>query len=381
MVPLTVNIAILNSARKFIGEAAHCLALAEQLRARGHEAVLIVRRGFELEERAASRGLPLLPLTFNSAFHPLADGRDLLALRRFLARNRPDVLHCHRGKDHWLAVAASAGTGLPLVRTRHVVVPMAGHVFNRWLLARRTDSAIAVSEAAARSLGALRPLLGDRLRVILSAVDTERFSPRLRSEALRAQLGAGAPGTLLVGLVARIQRIKGQDIFLQAASEVARTRPGVRFLIAGRGAEERFARLRTRAEELGLGGRVEFRGWLDNVEEAIASLDVGVVASLGSEGSSRITYECMASGVPVAASAVGGIPEILSDGVTGLLVPPGDVSALAGAIGRLCDEADLRARLSQAALERIHEHHTYDRWIADTVAVYEAARRRRGGRS
>ncbi|MBA2670219.1 MAG: glycosyltransferase [Gemmatimonadetes bacterium] len=367
-----MKITILNSARKFIGEAAHCLALAEQLSLRGHTVTLAVRRGCELEQRASGRAIPLLPLTFNGGFHPIKDGQDLLTLRRHITTWQPDLLHCHRGKDHWLA-AIAAGNRLPIARTRHVVVPMASHLPNRWLMTNRTDGAIAVSEAAACSLGPLRSLLGQRLSVILSAVDTERFSPAKRSEPVRAQLGA-APETLLVGLVGRLQRIKGQDIFLQAAALVARTAGDkVRFLIAGRGTEEKFARLRRRAEELGIADRVEFRGWLEDVEATIASLDVGVVASLGSEGSSRITYECMASGVPVAATTVGGIPEILTDGETGLLVSPGDVEALAGAIGRLIETPDIRAQLTTAALARIHEHHTFDRWIADTVRVYDGA--------
>lgn len=369
-----MKILILNSARKFIGEAAHCLALAEQLRLRGHHATLAVRRGFELEAKARQHNVPFVSLTFNSGFHPLADGRDLMAIRTFLRKESPDVLHCHRGKDHWLAAAASIGRSRrpALVRTRHVVVPMACHPFNRWLLTGPTDAVIAVSGAAAASLGPLRSLLEGRLTTILSAVDQERFHPRHRSLQMRRELGAG-PETLLVGLIARIQRIKGQAIFLQAAAKVAGRIPDLRFLIAGRGNDEQFARLRAQAEQLGIADRVEFRGWVDDIAATIASLDVGIVASLGSEGSSRITYECMASQVPVVATTVGGIPEIVRHGETGLLVPPADAEALAAAMDRLLTGAEERERLARAALAHVNSRHSFDRWIGDILDVYGRA--------
>jgi glycosyltransferase involved in cell wall biosynthesis len=363
-----MKVLIMNSARKFIGEAAHCLALAAQLRMRGHEAVLCVRHGYELEARALQAGLPVLALTMCGRFHPARDLCDVLTLRKWLREGRFDLVHCHRGKDHWLA----AMTSTTLVRTRHVIVPMAGHALNRWLLKKRTARIIAVSRKAAESLGPMLPELEQRMTVIYSAVDVEQFNPSHRSETWRRGHDVG-PGAPLVGLVARIQNIKGQHVFLRAASEVRRKVPNVRFLIAGAGTEYKLRVLRRRIAEAGLADCVLVLGWLDDIEEAIASLDVGVVASLGSEGSSRITYEYMASGVPVVATTVGGIPEILEDGRTGLLVPPGDSVALAEGIIRVLGSDSLRADLVRNALDRARAIHSFDRWIAETLSVYEAA--------
>lgn len=377
-----MNVVIMNSARKFIGEAAHCLALAEQLRKRGHEATLVVRRGFELEKRAQERGVPTLSLVMNSKFNPLDEWRDLRALRAFITSNKPDLIHCHRGKDHWLAVTYSLvfGGDLPLVRTRHVVVGVQNHVFNRWLYLKRTGRLIAVSSQAGQSFGAMQALLDKRLRVIYSAVDTERFGAEKRSESWRQEHGIAA-GQPLVGLIARIQNIKGQSIFLQAAAEIVKQHPEARFLISGAGPAYRFDRLRDYARQLGIADNVLFEGWLEDVEGVIASLDVGVVASLGSEGSSRITYEYMASGVPVVATKVGGIPEILNDGESGLLVSPGQVGELAQAVLKILDSKPMAEKLRSNALDKIRAFHNYDRWIGEIMEVYRQALEEGGKRS
>ncbi len=202
-----MRVLVLNSARKFIGEAAHCVDLVRELNRRGHEALLVVRRGYEVEERAKEANIPYTSLTFSSQFSPIDDFRDLSVLCHLIRSWKPDIVHCHRGKDHWLAATAKLLPPWrfpPIVRTRHVVVPMAQHFANRWLMTRVTARTIAVSQAAARSLGSLGNRLGSRLRVIYSPVDIEKFSPAHRSFELRRELGCDER-TFLVGLIARIQ--------------------------------------------------------------------------------------------------------------------------------------------------------------------------------
>lgn len=369
-----LRILILNSARKFIGEAAHCIALAEQLRAHGHGALLVARRNYELERHARERGISTEPLTFNSSFNPVLDFRDLMNLRRLVRREAPDVIHCHRGKDHWLAAQLRfVGLGsIPIVRTRHVVVPMREHILNRWLFSRATARVIAVSSKAAESLGSLGMKQGTHLRVIYSAVDICRFSPDHRNPGFRTQVGT-PPDAPFVGLVARIQNIKGQRVFLQAAKLILAEFPECRFLVAGAGSEWKFTALRDAAREIGTEGQTVFRGWLENVEEAVASLDVGVIASLGSEGSSRVAYEYMASGVPVVATSVGCIPEIVRNGETGLVIPPNDPTALAEAVLRVLRDKSFARRMRDTALDHVRTHHTLERWISDVLEVYHAA--------
>jgi glycosyltransferase involved in cell wall biosynthesis len=400
-----LNLLILNSARRWIGEAAHALALAEGLAARGHRVVLGVRRGYELESRARDRGLRVLPLGFSSRFDVFSDVRDWRAIRRAMREESIDLVHCHRGKDHWLAALAlvglaprqsatdrmpalqgedagkmpalqekdTGGTPVPLVRTRHVVTPAHRHALNRWLYSRATSGVIAVSHAAMRSLGPLADRLApERRRVIYSAVDSARFSPDRRSEAARRELGA-QPDDVLVGLIGRIQRVKGQRDFLRAAARVAARAPRTRFLIAGRGTPGHVELLRRFAREQGLAPeRLAIRGWIDDLPSVMASLDVGAIASVGSEGSSRVALEYLASGVAVVATRVGGIPELLDDGSNALLVSPRDPGGLADAIERLATDESTRRQLSQAGRRHATERFGLDRWLDEISAVYES---------
>jgi glycosyltransferase involved in cell wall biosynthesis len=144
-------------------------------------------------------------------------------------------------------------------------------------------------------------------------------------------------------MVANLIPYKGHDVVLDALARLADP-PSLR--LAGGGAER--DRLATRAAELGLAGRVEFLGAVAGAEHLWAAAQFGVLASF-QEGLPNAVLEAMASGVPVVATAVGGVPELVDDGVTGLVVPPGDPAALAGAIDALAGDAALRVRLGAAA--------------------------------
>lgn len=376
-----LNVAIMISARKLIGEAGHCLGLAQELLRHGHEVQLVVRRGSEVEPRALELGLPVLQLSMDGKTRLLEDLSDLRKLRSALAASPPDIIHCHRGKDHWLAATHLVFSKRPvsLVRTRHVVMPVRNHLFNRWLYLNRTDRIISVSQITAGSFGSMLPLVQHKMRVIYSAVDNERFSPQRRSEAWRQKMGVG-PGQPLIGLIGRLQHVKGQRVFLRAAVKILQDFPEARFLIAGKGKDFHYERLRNYAAHLGLGSKVTITGWLENIEGVLASLDVGCVASIGSEGSSRITYEYMASGVPVVATRVGAIPEILDD-QTGVLITPGKSQDLAAGVLGILRSPEHADSLRKNALSKICQNHTPDRWISQVLDVYQSAIDEKRGRS
>ncbi|MCX7626311.1 MAG: glycosyltransferase family 4 protein [Candidatus Sumerlaeaceae bacterium] len=376
-----MRVLILNSARKFIGEAAHCLDLTRELKARGHDALLILRDGHEVQRIAHEMNLPAKALTFSSEFSLRRDCADVIKLKKIVREWKADIVHCHRGKDHWIAAFAkllSFSQFPPIIRTRHVVVPMAQHLANKWLMSQVTCRTIAVSRAAAASLGSIGEHLGDRLRIIYSAVDCRKFSPEHRSESIRQEFGVSADDKL-IGLIARIQNVKGQKVFLRAARLVNKLFPNTRFLIAGRGSALKFEAIANLAKDLGIEHCVVVREWLPNVPAVLASLDISVVASLGSEGSSRIAYESMASGVPLVATTVGCLPEIIDNRQTGLLVPPAEPEALAGAICELLRNQALSRGLAANALQRVREFHSHDRWIKEILEVYEQALSPSGG--
>ncbi|MFW6287071.1 MAG: glycosyltransferase family 4 protein [Candidatus Sumerlaeota bacterium] len=383
-----LNILILNSARRWIGEAAHNVALAEALRKRGHKVVLALREGYEVEARAREAGLPVLSLRFTSRFHPLADLGDVRKIRRVCREEEIDLIHANRGKDHWSAAVARAfmKNPPPLVRSRHVVVPSRQHIANRWLFKHATQGLLCVSKAARASLGKLarnfHNMSEDEThlrdpdsidRVILSSVDTERFHPEKRSQAVRREIcgGRDPENLIIVGLIARMQRIKGQREFLVSAALLEREHPNVHFLLAGRRGPDHRTGLLEFAREKGLDpSKVTVLGMVDNLPEIMASLDIGAVASLGSEGSSRVSLEYMASGLPIVSTTAGGIPELLDEGEQAFLVNPGDSRTMAERLTRLVENPALRRRMGGAGRRTTEERHSVDIWVRQIEAFY-----------
>jgi glycosyltransferase involved in cell wall biosynthesis len=375
--PLTIALA--NSGRKWIGEIAHVAMLYEQLEALGHRPWIVCRRGFALHRHAQQAGWRCLDLTFHNRFVPWLDAADILRWARWVRQEHVDVIHCHRGKDHWLGLAVARLTGRPLVRTRHVMVPVQRHPLNRWLYLRATDAVLSVSAAVRAGFGPWVDRLPDG-RVVLAAVDTEKFSPARRDHTWRqpaAPESAGEP--LWFGLVGRYQNIKGHAVFLEAAARVAPQCPEARFYLAGSGSESRRECLGRQAERLGLAARVRIAGFEPDLPRALASLDVGVIASLGSEGSSRIALEMMASGLPLVATRVGGIPE-LAEPVPGgtRLVGPGFPEAMASAMLAWARDPAAREEASAAHRARAVACHQPRDWAGRMIEVYRAVRACKG---
>lgn len=369
-----LRILLINSATKWIGEAAHVFDLYRELRNAGHQPIFGCRRGSKLDEAAAAAQYRIEHFHFLNGFKPVSDWHDVRHLRRIIREEQIDIVHCHRGKDHWLAAAAMlTGTSrAALVRTRHVVTPAKGHIVNRWLYRSRTQYILAVSGRVMDALGPLLPLIPEtRRRVIYSSVHLEKFTPQKRSEDRRAQLGVH-PGEMLIGLIARYQNIKGQHIFLDAAAAIAPGHPQARFLVAGRSTPSRRERYWNKVKQAGLEDRFHVLGYQEDLPQLLASLDIGVVASLGSEGSSRVSLECLASGVPVVATTVGGIPELLQGGRYGILVEPNNARALAEGIETLLADAQLREDLKREGRAYAESERNYRRWIGEIEEAYRS---------
>lgn len=263
-----------------------------------------------------------------------ADPRWLARLRGLVRDRCFDVVHIHSP-----ALAAPARLVLRLDRRRPALV-YTEH--NRWpshhpvtRLANRvtiglTDVTVAVSEDVRRSMGAQ----GEQAQVITHGVDTASLR-ELRSsrEAVRAELGVD-DGQLLAVTVANLRVGKGYRTLLDAARIVEESQMPVRFVAAGQGPQE--DELRARIAELGLGDRFRLLGYVPNAARLVAGADLFVLAS-DHEGLPLAVMEALALGVPVVATRVGGVPELVEDGTSGRLVPPRDSIALAEAVIDLAD--------------------------------------------
>lgn len=317
------------------------------------------RRRFDVEVAYVSRGIgELRPLLESRGVrvHCLdaagnLDVSWLPRLRSLLRRGRFDIIHSHSPLTAALARMAVGGARPVHVYTEHNIWP-AYRPATRALNAvtyRRNAAVVAVSRGVAESIdqGARRAFVRcPPVVVVHHGFDQEAVVRGTAARATaRGRLGFSADD-VLVGTVGAFRPEKNQRLLVESFSRIAPRDPRLRLLLVGYGGLQE--PLRAQAERAGLADRVTFTGRRDDVQELLPALDVFALSSL-QEGLPLSLLEAMATGIPCVATAVGGVPEVLTDGREGFLVPPGDARGLAAAIQRLVDDEDLRGRMGAAA--------------------------------
>ncbi|HLZ25603.1 MAG TPA: glycosyltransferase [Ktedonobacterales bacterium] len=342
--------------------------------------VAALRLGGPLEAEMRAGGVSILPLERRGRF----DVRPILRLRRYLRTERVQVVHAM----HWLSnlTAALAATTMPHVA---VVGSTVGMVYTasrggRYRLAldralswRRLDR-MTVNSASLHDYLAASGYPVERLALVLNGVDIPDAA-RLGSERMsaRARLGI-APDAPVAGIVARLTPVKDQGVFLRAAQIVRDRLPQARFVVVGGGPER--SMLETLAAELGLGDAVLFTGQIASSDLVLPAFDVAVLCSRH-EGMPNALLEAGAWGVPQVAIAVGGVPEIVLDGQTGLLAQGRDVDALAARMHRLLSDPALARRFGEASRQHVATKFSTGAMIRHYEEIYTAVAARRGGAS
>jgi glycosyltransferase involved in cell wall biosynthesis len=283
-----------------------------------------------------------------------AAGANALRLAWIARRHRADAIHANNGFVPLEALLAARLTGLPLVvHLRDFHRPAASRFAGDWSGAHL----IAVSRAVAESLAA-GPVPQSRISVVHDPVEVERIeAATARRDAVRRELGI-APGQVAVAIFGRVMEWKGQREFVLAAIEAMRSDASIRAVIVGDesdGSREYFDAVRALAGASPFAERFVFAGFRADVEACYAAMDVVVHASITPEPFGMVVPEAMAAGKPVIAADAGGPREVVDDGVDGILVPPGDVPALAEAILRLSRDPGLRERMGAAGSRKARE--------------------------
>jgi glycosyltransferase involved in cell wall biosynthesis len=296
---------------------------------------------------------------------------------RFLRSRNIQILHSHRYKENLLAVLLARTCHIPhIVRTQHgMPEPFRG--IRHWkqkltlgldrLLARWvTDRVISVSSELREHLE--RYMDPGKVVVIPNGLDTCRVSSRLSPREAKERLGLPA-SCRTVGYAGRLEPVKRLDLFLAAAKLISASMPEARFLIVGDGSEAN--PLREIARATGLEKVVLFLGHRDDIYDVLRALDVFVLCS-DHEGLPMVLLEALYLGVPVVARAVGGITDVILDGVTGILTDSSTPEPLAQACVDLLTDAERRERLSAAAVASVSEKFTADRNADQVAALYRA---------
>ncbi|MDI6749929.1 MAG: glycosyltransferase [Rhodocyclaceae bacterium] len=331
------------------------------LRELGHTALIICQPGARLGARAREAGFPVFETPMRSAI----DLPAILGLRRIMAHVRPDVVNTHSGRDTQLAgMAARSLMRRPcIVRTRHLALP----ITSRFTYSVLPDHVVAVSHHVARAL-ASAGIPAERISTVHTGIDLTRYAVPAGGSTLRAELGMpeNAP---LVGTVAILRRKKGHAELLEAIPAVLARFPDTHFVFAGDGPQR--ANLERRIAELQLGAYVHLLGLRRDVVNVLASLDLFVLPT-HQEALGTAFVEAGAMGLAAIGSRVDGVPEVIDDGKTGLLVPVHDPPALAEAIIALLADPARRRALGEAAREKVRQRFSRLAMVAGMLDVYES---------
>jgi glycosyltransferase involved in cell wall biosynthesis len=311
-------------------------------------------------------------------------GFDLSVSKRMAKEIRErhvEVIHAHQYTPFFYSAIAAqlAGARPRVIFTEHGrhfpdVVSMRRRLVNRWILDRLADHVNAVCEFSARSLNKVDGFSRDRIEVIPNGVDLPRYGREADIAGLRQRLGLD-PTRRYVTTIARFHPVKDHRTLLHAFAEVAPLRRDVDLLLAGDGALRETLELLAR--DLNIASRVQFLGIRGDVADLLRASDVFALTSV-SEAASITLLEAMAAGLPVVVTAVGGNPEIVRDGVDGLLAPRGDSHAVAKALVRVLDDGRLAYNMGQAGTERVRTTYRLDDTVERYFALYagtSAARR------
>src|SRR6266508_2884089 len=331
-----------------------------------------LRRLGPFVQEVDDRRIPLAEYRIGS-FYSLSGLAQQAKFAQHLTRRRTQIVHAYNFYGNVFAVppAKAAGTPVVIASIRDLglyLTPMQKRV--QRYVCRLADCVLVNADAVKEWL------VGDgydasKIVVIRNGVDLSRFSGPREPSRLRLDLGL-APHVPLIAVVSRLNRLKGLEQFLEAAAIVGKRFPEARFLVVGAAPPHDPAyldELKALSARLDIAGRVIFTGLRSDVPSLLGGVSVAVMPSLN-EALSNAMLEAMAAGAPVVATRVGGTPEALVDGETGLLVPPADVSSLAASIARMLDARDLAGRLGRAARKSVEDRFSIARMAASTEQLY-----------
>jgi glycosyltransferase involved in cell wall biosynthesis len=347
------------------------LLLAENLDRSRFEVFISSGGDGPLAEEAGQRGISYIPVVMGKRLSV----RPVFEIAAALRENEIDILHTHGGIAGIFGRSAARRARTPaVVHTLHGIHYLHyRNPFLRWmyvLLERRysrsTDRLILVCQSDLRQARKHRLAPSNRMSVILNGTDVRRDVAAESSARLRNELG-WPPGRPVVGAVARLHRQKGVLDLLRASPKILSAFPEARIAVVGDGPEA--SRLRSEARRLSLEARFLFLGERKDAAPVMSLFDIFVLPSLW-EGLPFVLVEAAALGRPIVATAVDGVPEMLEDGKTGLLVPPNDPAALAGAVIRLLRDRDEAGRIGETARRLVPPRFPLRRMIDQTQNLY-----------
>ena len=362
------------------GSAEAVLQWAEGIKNKGFQVELVsgltVEPHENLEAYSKRTGIEI---TFINSLHrelePANDVRALWSLYRYFRREKPDIVHTNSSKAGLLGRVAAW-----LARTPVIVHSPHGHIFYGYYGKLKTDLFIFLERAAGKITDVITTLTSigrddhiklkiakpEKFEIVHAGIDIEKYRKPVRNRnEIRSEYKI-PPDDFVVGWVGRFADIKNPLMFARTAEKLIDEK-NIHFLMVGDG--DLMPECKERVEKAGLSPKFTFTGFRSDVPDLLNAMDIYVLTSTN-EGLGRSIIEAQAAGLPVAVSKVGGVPDIIEDGVNGVLVPVNDDDYLAGAIKSLKENSEKRAKLISSANERLSRF-TLEKTIEDLEKIYK----------
>ena len=350
------------------GTERQAVELLKRLDEKRYDVRLAVLRNegpFYIQIEARFPDVPEFPLT---SFYDVNAVKQLAGLRRLMRQEKIDILHAHDFYSSFIGGAAARLSGVRVIASqRHL--KLSDRRVHKWgtrMIHRLANRILVNSEAIREHIIDHEGAQPGKIVVIRNGV-----SPVISNTNARRELGRDLgldTNAAIVGIVARLQEVKGHRFFIEAAAEVLRSRSGAHFVLVGDGPLR--TEIEQQAAELGITDHVRLLGDRSDVSRLIAGFDLLVLASLH-EGLPNAVMEAMAAGVPVVATSVGGTKELIADGETGYLAPPADSSALAERILFALGDEEHREGIVSTARRRITSAFGIERMVDSVETLYD----------
>jgi glycosyltransferase involved in cell wall biosynthesis len=345
----------------FGGQERRVLAEAAGLIDKGHYLVIVCRAHAAIRSEAEKLGIE----TYTLPMRKFYDIPGIIQMTHFLKNKKFDVVNTHSGVDSWIGGVAARIAKVPvLVRTRHLNIPLKRNLLN--FVHYLPDAYITCGNNMRNNLVNNCGFPADKVVSIPTGVGKEFFNAEKNREA-KLKYGLNVDSIVITN-VGILRSVKGQEVTLNSVGKVVEVIPRAKFLIAGDGPARK--RLEKMAEDLAIARHVVFTGFVEKIPEIYSFTDVAILSSW-SEGLPQSILQAMASGVPVVATKVGGVPEVVIHEKTGLLVEAGDHEGLAKSIIQIINKPDEALRFTVSARELVMKEHSVDVMIDKTERLYK----------
>jgi glycosyltransferase involved in cell wall biosynthesis len=337
------------------------------MKQKGHRPILVASRKSKLYPKANAAGLETLPMSFTN----LTALGDLIRLRSWLKKTTPDVFNTHGNVDAKVGLLAAAGLKIPcVIRSRHHSHPVSSTWYNKWMYRHLSHyvftTADCTSQQIIRDLSVAPTMVvtvGSGIIPPESLIDRQSARHRLQKELhVSSQVR-------FLGSVAMMGSWKGQRYIIDGFAQICEAFPLHHLVFVGDGSE--MDRLKSQAAQLGLSDRIHLTGFKKDPWPYFRAFDLDILASTKNEGIPQVLLQAMYARCPVIGTRAGGIPDIIEDGVSGMVVEPGSSHALAGAMETMLNHPEKALKYSENAFSFVSRNHTIDKMGDRILGLYK----------